>query len=138
MSEPRTITASFSVIPNYSVTTVSIPAHGGTTSGSGSYTAGTTVIIASTPAGGWEFTEWIEDGEPVSPNAEFEFQIEASRAFTAVFSLVAPASLTTDRIAAALLGAVTLNTAERDYLDSIGNNTGRFDPGDFLACLDRQ
>ncbi len=138
MTEDRAVTATFAVIPSFSITTGSSPAHGGTTSGGGSYPAGTTASLAATPADGWEFTKWEEAGAQLSTSAVFDIQVNDSRALTAVFSLVQPASLTTQRITAALLGSATLNPAERDYLDSIGNNNGRFDTGDFLAWLSRQ
>lgn len=138
MSGDRAVTAAFAMVPSFSITTGSSPAHGGATSGGGSYLEGATVSLVATPADGWEFTKWVESGSQVSASATFDFQVNDSRALTAVFSLTRPASLTTDRISAALLGAITLNPAERDYLDNIGNNNGRFDTGDFLAWLSLQ
>lgn len=82
----RTLVANFSeVLPEYTVSTAPSPAAGGTTSGSGTYAAGSQVVVSAVPAAGWSFNSWTENGSYVSDNPEYTFVISFNRNLTAVF-----------------------------------------------------
>lgn len=71
----------------YNVTTTVDPNEGGTTSGDGTYNYGSAVTVTATPSEGYTFQCWMENGEVLSENAEYSFDIYADRNLEAVFSL---------------------------------------------------
>jgi uncharacterized repeat protein (TIGR02543 family) len=83
----RTLVANFSVI-NYTISTTSNPAAGGTTAGGGTYGHGGSVTITATPATGYLFSNWSEGGTAVSINANFTFTVTGNRTFVANFILI--------------------------------------------------
>jgi uncharacterized repeat protein (TIGR02543 family) len=94
MNKNKNITANFTVL-QYTVTLSSNPVAGGTTSsGGGTFNAGTSVTITATPNAGYAFTNWIENGNPVSTNASYTFIINGNRTFIANFtSTLAPGAV---------------------------------------------
>lgn len=60
----RTLTAVFfaAAVTNYTVTLLADPADGGTVSGGGTYPDGTQATVSASPANGYRFAAWIEDG----------------------------------------------------------------------------
>ena len=90
----RTLTANFAAVPvgQFAVVVSSLPVNGGTTSGSGSFNAGTNVTVTATPNAGFTFINWKNpDGSIASVSPAYTFQIVANRTLTANFSSV-PAS----------------------------------------------
>jgi len=84
----RTLTAVFEqVTPSYSVWLSANPATGGSVSGEGTFSQGTSVTITATPAAGYDFTGWTDDGVPVSLSQNYTFTLNASRVLTANFTL---------------------------------------------------
>jgi hypothetical protein len=71
----------------YTITTSAQPALGGTTTGGGLYNAGTSVTVAATPNGTWQFVNWTEGGTQVSTTASYTFVASANRTLVANFSL---------------------------------------------------
>jgi len=71
--------------PKYTVSIAVSPTGGGTFSGAGSYYHNTSVTVKATPADGWEFVEWQENGAAVSTSATYTFTINTNRSLTAVF-----------------------------------------------------
>ena len=69
----------------YTVTTISDPSAGGTTSGSGSYISGTNVIVHASAYYNYLFTNWTENGNMVSTDSTFSFTIRSDRNLTANF-----------------------------------------------------
>lgn len=75
----------------HAVTASASPEHGGSVSISGnatepgSYERGSSVVITGTPAPGYRFVQWTEDGEPVSDDPSYGFEVTGSRHLVAVF-----------------------------------------------------
>jgi uncharacterized repeat protein (TIGR02543 family) len=84
----RTLVANFKVIPAAQVALVlsSNPPAGGSTNGSGAYTAGSSVTATATPNAGYTFTSWTENGNVVSNSAAYTFALAASRTLVANFT----------------------------------------------------
>jgi len=79
---------SFTTVVPYTVTLSSIPVAGGTTSGSGTFNAGSSVTVVATPNTGYTFTNWKEGATAVSANASYTFTISANRILVANFTLI--------------------------------------------------
>ncbi len=80
----RTLTANF--VPIRTVTLTADPAAGGTVSGGGSYKEGTSATVTATPASGYAFLNWTENGAVVSTEASYTFTVTGDRTLTACFS----------------------------------------------------
>ena len=59
---------------------------GGTVSGSGEYSEGTQVTVTATPATGYHFVNWTENGTEVSTEATFTFNATVDRNLIAIFA----------------------------------------------------
>lgn len=81
----RTFVANFSLV-SYSISTSSIPAGGGTTSGGGSYNYGESATVTATPSTGYRFVNWTAGGTAVSTNASYTFTVTSNRTLVANFS----------------------------------------------------
>jgi hypothetical protein len=83
MTGPKSVTAHFTAIPSYSVTTL-IMGQGGVTLDppSGPYLAGSVVTATATPSNGWVFVEWSSDvsgtANPLSINVDSNKTISAT------------------------------------------------------------
>jgi hypothetical protein len=88
ISGNRTLVANFtSVIPaQYTVTLLSIPLAGGTTSGSGTFNSGSSVTVTATANSGYTFTNWTKNGIAVSTNASYTFTISGNTTLVANFN----------------------------------------------------
>jgi uncharacterized repeat protein (TIGR02543 family) len=86
----RTLVANFAVIPtgNFAVNLSSSPAAGGSTAGSGSFPTGSTVVVTSTPATGYTFVNWTDNGVIVSTSPSYQFVIAANRTLVANFKII--------------------------------------------------
>lgn len=84
----RTLVANYNVIPASQLALVlsSSPAIGGSTSGSGSYSSGTSVTAAATANSGYAFINWTENGNIVSTSASYTFAITANKSLVANFA----------------------------------------------------
>ena len=71
---------------NYSITTSSSPSAGGTTSGGGTYPAGSSRTVTATANSGYTFSNWTESGNVVSTSASYPFTLNSNRALIANFS----------------------------------------------------
>ena len=109
-SGDRTIIANF-VAPGaqkVTITTASSPAVGGTTAGGGSYTLTTPVTVTATPAAGYAFVNWTENGRGVSQALTYSFIASAPRALTANFIVgAAPTYTVSATVQPAGAGTVT-------------------------------
>ena len=72
--------------PHSTVDTVALPANGGSTTGDGLYTNGTTATVTATPAAGFAFLKWTDNGAPVSTAAAYQFTINVNRSLVANFT----------------------------------------------------
>lgn len=62
------------------------PTTGGTVTGAGSYTEGDVCTLTATPAEGYFFISWMEDGNVVSNDATYSFTVTSHRNLLANFS----------------------------------------------------
>jgi hypothetical protein len=76
------------------ITTSSVPSNGGTTSGAGTFPAGTTHTVMATPSSGYNFASWTENGSVVSTSASYTFVLNGNRNLVAVFNSPCPAVVT--------------------------------------------
>jgi uncharacterized repeat protein (TIGR02543 family) len=81
----NTFTAYF-VLKTYTIDISASPADGGSVSGGGTHTHGQTVNLTATPASGYQFVNWTEDGTEVSTSATYSFTAAASRTLVANFT----------------------------------------------------
>lgn len=81
------LVANFALVPvgQFAVVLSSAPVAGGATSGSGSFNAGSTVIVTATPNKGYTFTDWTENGNIVSTSSSYQFALTANRTLVANF-----------------------------------------------------
>ena len=82
----RTLVAQFQG-QSYYIATSSNPTNGGTTSGNGLYQYGESCTVTATPAQGYEFVNWKENGSVVSTEASYSFTVTNGRNLTANFTL---------------------------------------------------
>ena len=73
------------VTPTYDITVTANPTEGGTVDGGGTFDVGTSVTVTATPAEGYTFVNWTEDGTEVSAEASYTFEVTAARALVANF-----------------------------------------------------
>ncbi|HXE58323.1 MAG TPA: M6 family metalloprotease domain-containing protein [Gemmatimonadales bacterium] len=94
----------------------------------------TPVTLTATPAGGESFAGW--SGDTVTTNATLVLPMGRGYNVTANFSGAVAVSVA-DAANQLLQGptAPILTSAQRAYLDAIGNQNGGYDVGDFLAYL---
>ncbi len=69
----------------YDVDVISVPTTGGKVSGGGRYEEGAAVRVLASPNPGYRFVGWAQDGEIVSTNAEYRFEVNRNKYLTAVF-----------------------------------------------------
>ena len=83
----RDLVANFTEnIKVYNITLSSNPANGGTTSGGGSFNAGTSITVKATPNSGFIFANWTENGVVVSSDANYGFTVNGNRNLVANFT----------------------------------------------------
>ncbi|MHC1774973.1 MAG: M6 family metalloprotease domain-containing protein [Lentimicrobium sp.] len=75
-------------VQTFNITTSSSPAQGGSTTGAGTYNAGTQATLTATPATGYYFLNWTENGNVVSPDPTYMFAVNGNRSLTANFALL--------------------------------------------------
>ena len=85
MDGNKALVANFSF--QFAVVLSSNPAEGGITTGAGSYTAGANVTVTATPNTGYSFVNWTEGLTIASTEANYAFQLNASRNLVANFKL---------------------------------------------------
>ncbi len=79
----RNLVAAF--LPTYVVTVEANNAAYGTVTGGGTYVEGETCTVTASPAEGYVFSAWTEDGVTVSTDAIYGFTVESARNLVAVF-----------------------------------------------------
>jgi hypothetical protein len=116
VTNDRALTANFANIPGqYSVTLISNPLPGGTTSGGGSFDPGASVTVTANANPGYTFTNWTEGVNVVSTSSSYTFTIESDRILTANFANI-PGQYSVTLISNPLTGGTT-------------SGGGSFDPG---------
>lgn len=69
----------------YDVTVAADPANGGTVSGAGTFAQGTEVTVTAEPAENFEFLYWEENGDTITTQPQYTFNILSNRSLTAHF-----------------------------------------------------
>jgi len=85
VTESAQYTAHF-VINSYAVNATAFPEEGGTVSGAQTYTHGSTATLTATPAEGYTFVNWTENGVVVSTSSTYQFVVSGNRTLQANFS----------------------------------------------------
>ena len=83
----RTLVANFQAQPQqYTINVSANPSNGGTVTGGGSYQQGQSCTVTATPANGYAFTNWTENGSVVSTNRNYTFTVTSNRTLVANFT----------------------------------------------------
>ena len=72
----------------YTISVSASPSNGGTVSGGGTYTYGQWCTVHANANSGYDFTNWTENGNVVSTNANYTFTVTGNRALVAHFTEV--------------------------------------------------
>ncbi len=83
-------TISFSVQMSnsgHTITATATPSIGGMVSGGGTFNSGVTCTLTATPSEGYAFVNWTENGNVISTNSSFSFNVSGDRNLVANFSL---------------------------------------------------
>ena len=121
------------------ITAYANPTNGGTVSGGGTYTIGSTCTLTATPYQNYGFVNWTENGEVVSTDATYTFEVTSSRTLVANFENMAshwePVSLGTSG-SMVLIGKIQINGIDQtsDQLE-LGVFCGNECRGSSLAHL---
>lgn len=75
-----------SQIPTYTVSVSANPSNGGSVSGGGNYNYGQNCTVQATANSGYTFTNWTENGNQVSTNANYTFTVTSNRTLVANYS----------------------------------------------------
>ena len=81
----RNLVANFT-INNYTIAVSANPSNGGTVTGGGSFTHGQSCTVTASANTGFTFSNWTENGNVVSSNASYTFNVEGNRSLVAHFS----------------------------------------------------
>jgi hypothetical protein len=82
----RNLVAHFQ-LQSFTITATADPSNGGTVTGDGTYNYGQTCTVTATPANGYQFQNWTENGTVVFTNANYSFTVNTDRTLVANFSL---------------------------------------------------
>ncbi len=85
VNQNRFLTANFTQ-EAYTLNLVAEPEEAGVVSGGGSFYSGETANITATPENGYSFTAWIHNGEEVSQQPEYSFEVNENTTLIALFS----------------------------------------------------
>ena len=69
----------------YNVTVSANPTNGGTVNGGGTYNQGQSCTVTASPSAGFTFTNWTENGNVVSTQANYTFNVTSNRTLVANF-----------------------------------------------------
>ncbi|MGV8111790.1 MAG: C10 family peptidase [Lentimicrobium sp.] len=70
---------------SYTISTVSSPANGGTTSGGGTFLNGAYATVSASQNNGYTFANWTENGNVVSISSSYSFNVTSNRTLVANF-----------------------------------------------------
>jgi hypothetical protein len=82
----RTLVANFTA-QSYTISVSANPSNGGTVSGGGSYQQGQSCTVHATANSGYIFTNWTENGNVISSNANYTFTVTGNRTLVANFTV---------------------------------------------------
>ena len=76
-------------VPTYTISVSANPSNGGSVTGGGSYQQGQSCTVSATAYSNYTFTNWTENGNVVSTNASYQFDVTANRTLVANFTIQA-------------------------------------------------
>ena len=83
----RTLVANFQAQPqNYTITVSANPTNGGSVTGGGTYQQGQSCTVSATANTGYTFSNWTENGNVVSTQANYTFNVNGNRTLVANFT----------------------------------------------------
>lgn len=83
----RNLVANFQAQPqNYTITVSANPTNGGTVTGGGTYQQGQSCTVTATANTGYTFSNWTENGNVVSTQANYTFTVNGNRTLVANFT----------------------------------------------------
>ena len=85
-----TVSLSGTVVPgdvNYPVTLTANPSEGGSLTGAGEYSYNTSITVTATANTGYTFANWTLNGDVVSTNASYSFNVTEATALVANFNI---------------------------------------------------
>lgn len=106
VTESATYVAHFQT-KSYTISVSSSPSNGGTVTGGGTVSYGQTCTVQATPAEGYIFANWTDDGDVVSTEANYTFTVTGNRSLVANFT----AQVTLPIITTAEVISISLTTA---------------------------
>lgn len=74
-----------SQMPTYTISVSANPSNGGTVTGGGTFQQGQSCTVSATAATGYNFLKWTENGQQVSTNANYTFNVTGNRTLVAQF-----------------------------------------------------
>ena len=89
----RNLVAQFSQ-NSYTISVSADPINGGTVTGGGAFHYGETCTVSATPNQNFTFTNWTENGNVVSTQASYQFNVTSNRTLVAHFTAQAPITYT--------------------------------------------
>ena len=84
----RSLTANFTAVPTWTITTAASPPDGGTITGGGAWPKDSLVTLTATALPGYTFSAWTQNGTIVSTAPSWSFNATADRSLVAVFTPV--------------------------------------------------
>ena len=89
VTSDRNLVANFSNQPSttYDVTVLASPADGGEVTGGGSYAEGASCTVTATPAEGYTFVNWAENGTVLSTDPSYTFTVNENHTLVANFTV---------------------------------------------------
>ena len=82
----RSLVANFQAQPqSFTINVSAYPTNGGTAAGGGTYNQGASCTVTATANVGYTFTNWTENGNVVSTQANYTFQVNNNRSLVANF-----------------------------------------------------
>ena len=78
----------------YVITAMASPTYGGTVNGGGTFEEGETCTLTATANTGYRFTNWTMNGNEVSTDATYTFDVTASGAYVANFTVIPQYTIT--------------------------------------------
>jgi hypothetical protein len=91
-TQDRTLVAVFTV-SSYTISAFVNPTDSSTVSGAGTYNRGASCTLVCTPASGYSFYNWTENGTAVSSNASYTFTVSGDRTLVANSNPIRTASV---------------------------------------------
>ena len=90
----RTLKANFraQLLNEYTISLSANPNNGGSVSGGGTYQEGESCTVSATSNNGYTFTNWTEDGNEISTDANYSFNVNSNRVLVANFTILPPNS----------------------------------------------